>query len=231
MRETFHGYAVSDIHTAWRHRILGAPTCAKHDGYYGRDYWARCTCEATPDIPQWVIMAWARERFGRIPRDKVSSAFRHNHANRVAPKDARLKVTRTKHQRRDDMRAMTACGRDCHDRREYMRPRMTDAEAIAEGLADAREFADMDAIADEILHERVTTQYEREVQWQRTSLCERARWMPEVDARACDCWACEEQRIDRDHEYALMLTHEPVSQLVDLMEQAPNNAPVTPVLA
>lgn len=74
-------------------------------------------------------------------------------------------LTAPKHMRRDSMRKMTACGRDCHDNRVYLRPRIARTQAIAEGLEDAREYADMDAIEAELAEERAYAREAEALAW------------------------------------------------------------------
>lgn len=50
------------------------------------------------------------------------------------------------HLRRDQTRALVACGRDCHDNRRWMRPQPSEAAHLADEVAHARELTDLERV-------------------------------------------------------------------------------------
>lgn len=101
-----------------------------------------CTCSVdnTPEVPAWVVTAWLRFAYPYAPADKPRTAFTHSFGSRIAKKDARPKVKRY----RNEEHSQFPCKRSEHAL--VARPDMDEREAIAEGLEDARQMADMAAI-------------------------------------------------------------------------------------
>lgn len=50
------------------------------------------------------------------------------------------------HLRRDQTRALVACGRDCHDKRLWLRPQPSPVEHLADEVVHARELTDLEAV-------------------------------------------------------------------------------------